>query len=403
MVPTLADSASAALDELETATKRGQSFDLVLLDAMMAGVDGFQLAEMLRDRTDLECGTVMMLSSADRPKSAARCRELGIVGYFVKPISASTLLDAILTTLFRDGDPVRPQSDAEVGTDASQNRQTKAQRVQASPQDAQPSQRLRVLVADDHEANRQLATTVLTKRGHRCAEVTDGHEALTLLEREPIDIVLMDVQMPSMDGFQATAAIRDKERTTGRHLPIIALTAHAMKGDREKCLAAGMDAYLAKPLRPRELVALVESIVQASTDAEVEAVTSGAVDSSLSQEIERPPFDFDAALESMDNDIDLLVQQMQYLLHDGPQLIDRIREAIDTENARQLDLSAHRLKGLVARYAAKDATDLAYELEQRGKKGSLNGAAEICDRLAPLVQQLAEAIERYVADHSNGD
>jgi CheY-like chemotaxis protein len=281
----------------------------------------------------------------------------------VKPISASSLLDAMLTTVCKGGERAPPQSATGVVTDAPQNRRKKARRVETLPQDAQPGQRLRVLVADDHEANRQLAATVLTKRGHRCAEATDGHEALALLERELFDIVLMDVQMPGMDGFQATAAIRDKEKSTGQHLPVIALTAHAMKGDREKCLAAGMDAYLAKPLRPRELVTLVERTIQANTGAEAEAATLGDVDSSLSRETERPAFDFDAALESMDSDIDLLVQQMQYFLHDGPQLIHRIREAIDTENARQLDLSAHRLKGLVARYAAKDAAGLAYELE----------------------------------------
>ena len=120
-------------------------------------------------------------------------------------------------------------------------------------------------MADDHDANRSLVTTVLTKRGHQCVEAVNGHQVLEALARQTFDVVLMDVQMPGMDGYQATAAIRKREEQEGGHVPIIALTAHAMSGDREKCLLAGMDAYLAKPLRPSELVQLVESVPAAKT------------------------------------------------------------------------------------------------------------------------------------------
>jgi CheY-like chemotaxis protein len=250
---------------------------------------------------------------------------------------------------------------------------------------------LQVLLADDHAANRQLVTSVLQARGHRCTEVTDGQQVLEAWRRGTYDLLLMDIQMPVMDGFQATAVIRKEEEGTGKHIPIIALTAHAMAGDRERCLAAGMDAYLAKPLRPHELIALVESVAD---------LKPHAPPSSPPAEPTAEPSDFDLkyALESLDNDVDLLLGQMGFYLQDAPQLLESIGQSIETNDPQQLQLSAHRLKGMLARYACHAGADIALALENKGRSGQLSNAAALWQELRPIVSRLTAAIQQYVSD-----
>jgi len=248
---------------------------------------------------------------------------------------------------------------------------------------------LRVLVADDHDANRSLATTVLAKRGHQCVQAANGYQVLAALARQPFDVVLLDVQMPGLDGYQTTAAIRQREAREGGHVPIIALTAHAMSGDREKCLMAGMDAYLAKPLRPAELVRLVESVPASTTSATPAEPASAPA-------APEPGYDFQAALDSLDQDADLLVSQMSFFLNDGPALLADIHQAIQQRDAHRLQLAAHRLKGMVARYAFQQATDIAHQLEQLGRQGTVDGAEPLARQLGPLVAQLADGIRQYI-------
>ncbi len=251
---------------------------------------------------------------------------------------------------------------------------------------------LHVLLADDHTANRHLVTTVLGSRGHLCVEASNGQEALEALRRDAFDVILMDVQMPVLDGFQATAAIRKSEETSRQHIPIIALTAHAMSGDRERCLAAGMDAYLAKPLRPKKLVELVESVADLKTRGRDTMSDDQSDDQNAG-------FDLKFALESLDHDTDLLVSQMRFFLHDAPVLLADIAAAIEREDARQLQLAAHRLKGMLSRYAFHDAVSMALQLEQKGQSGELAGARQLWQQLGPPVQRLESAIQRYVARH----
>ena len=249
---------------------------------------------------------------------------------------------------------------------------------------------LRILVADDHDANRSLVTTVLRKRGHECQEVVNGQQVLEALARESFDAVLMDVQMPVMDGFQTTDAIRKRESQRGGHIPIIALTAHAMAGDRERCLLAGMDAYLPKPLRPQELLKMVESLPAAGTAAkpkvEAPAPASG--------------YDLEFALESLDGDVELLLSQMGFFLADSPMLLAQIEQATREQDPRALQLAAHRLKGMLARYACHAGAELAYALEQLGKADTLSEAPALLQRLAPYVASLTQGIETYVREHA---
>lgn len=247
MRPTSVDSGRAALAELQHAVERGEPFPLVLLDAMMPQMDGFSLAHEIRARPELTKSVLMMLSSAGRVEDAERCRQLGVNRYLIKPIKHSQLLDAILSALPDVGCP-EPSPPATVATEPT----------------PLPSSPLRVLVAEDNVVNQRLILRVLEKRGYLVAVTGNGREALARLEREPFDLLLMDVQMPELDGFETTALIRSQEKTTGKHLPIIAMTAHAMKGDRERCLNAGMDGYISKPVQMKELMDVVGQLTAKS-------------------------------------------------------------------------------------------------------------------------------------------
>jgi two-component system sensor histidine kinase/response regulator len=233
MQPSPAESGPEALILLNRAKQDGSIFRLALIDGTMPGMDGFELAERIKLDPQLSGATIMMLTSSEYQGDAARCRELGIAAYLVKPIRKSELLTAILTVL-----GCQTVSSPELVTRATL-RQTRSS--------------LRVLVAEDNAVNQALMIRLLQKMGHIPTLAANGREALEVLERERFDLVLMDVQMPEMDGFSATRAIRDTERQTENHIPIIALTANAMKSDQEACLAAGMDSYLSKPVSNKKL------------------------------------------------------------------------------------------------------------------------------------------------------
>jgi signal transduction histidine kinase/DNA-binding response OmpR family regulator len=244
MRPTVADGALPALNALQQAQGAGEPFPLVLLDAQMPAMDGFALAERIKQNPELAGAVIMMLTSAGQRGDAVRCRELGIAAYLTKPIKESELLEAIRAAL---GAPPQMEARPVLITRHSLR---------------EGRQRLRILLAEDNTVNQVLAVRLLEKRGHRVTVAADGRQAVAALERQPFDLVLMDVQMPEMDGFQATAVIREREKTLGSHVPIIAMTAHAMEGDQKRCLAAGMDAYLSKPIQARDLFDAVEALME---------------------------------------------------------------------------------------------------------------------------------------------
>jgi two-component system, sensor histidine kinase and response regulator len=241
MSPTMAADAESALRELENARKAGQPHQVVLTDVHMPGTDGFQLTERIKSVPNLAGTVILMLTSGDGPGDIERCEKVGGAAHLMKPIKQSELFDAIVRVL---------------GI---------AQHAELAPGDAVPPapaiRPLRILLAEDSFPNQRLAVGVLSKWGHTVNVANNGHEALAALDKEPFDLVLMDVQMPEMDGYQATAVIRERESRLGGHLPIVAMTAHAMKGDREECLAAGMDGYVAKPIRRAELQKVIQEIL----------------------------------------------------------------------------------------------------------------------------------------------
>jgi CheY-like chemotaxis protein len=205
----------------------------VLTDVHMPGMDGFQLAESIKANSEFDGTLILMLTSGDGPGDVERCRKVGGSAHLIKPIKQSELFDAIVASL-GTAEAVRPAS-------------------QAPSPAARTMRSLRILLAEDSSTNQRLAVGLLSKLGHATTVANNGQEAVAALEREPFDLVLMDVQMPEMDGYQATAVIRTRETGKHKHTPIVAMTAHAMKGDREECLAAGMDGYISKPIRMAEL------------------------------------------------------------------------------------------------------------------------------------------------------
>src|SRR4029077_4712953 len=225
MRPTAAEGGRAALQALEVAKSTGRPFPLILLDGQMPEMDGFTLAERIKNDPGLVGATIMMLTSAGHLGDAARCRELGISAYLVKPIRQGELLDAICQLL--DG-TARKQPEPLV------TRHTLREE----------KHRIRILLAEDNLINQTLAVRLLEKRGYSVTVASDGQAAVDAIQTGEFDLVLMDIQMPGMDGFQATAAIRDREKLIGGRIPIVAMTAHALVGDQERCLASGMDAYV---------------------------------------------------------------------------------------------------------------------------------------------------------------
>jgi CheY-like chemotaxis protein len=251
MKPSAAEGGRSALAQLSSARENGEPFALILTDMHMPDMDGFALVERIRERPELATATIMMLTSAGHRGDAARCQELGVSAYLLKPIRQSELREAVARVL---------------GAQGSEGAIPLITRF--SLQDArEPGASLRVLLAEDNLVNQRLAVRLLEKRGHRVVVAANGLEALQALEKESFDLVLMDVQMPEMDGLEATAAIRKKEIGSGRRVPVVALTAHAMKGDREKCIEGGMDGYLTKPIRPQELDQLLEIYIARRAEA----------------------------------------------------------------------------------------------------------------------------------------
>jgi CheY-like chemotaxis protein len=251
MRPVSVGGGEEALAQLVSAWEAGKAFGLILTDMHMPNMDGFLLVEQIRQRPELSTATIMMLTSAGHRGDAERCLKLGVTAYLLKPVRQSELREAVARTLGA------PKQDGAIPLI-----------TRYSLQDArEPRKSLRILVVEDNLVNQRLATRLLEKRGHYVGVAADGKQALSALEKERFGLVLMDMQMPEMDGFEATAEVRKREKANDQRLPIVALNAHAMKGDREKCLAAGMDGYLSKPIRPQELDAVLQHYLQRPGEA----------------------------------------------------------------------------------------------------------------------------------------
>jgi len=245
MKPLLVSSGAEALAQLRAAAG-SRRFELLLIDANMPGMDGFAVVEEIRNLAKPNTPAIMMLTSAGQRGDAVRCRELGISAYLVKPILQFQLLDAILTVLGAQSQ-AGPQKQLVTRHMLSETQKT-----------------LDVLLAEDNPINQKLASRLIEKRGHHVVVASNGFEVLAALEKRSFDVIIMDVSMPEMDGVEAATAIREKEKITGAHIPIVAVTAHAMTGDRERFLAAGMDGYVSKPIEAKQLFDVIEEVLHVS-------------------------------------------------------------------------------------------------------------------------------------------
>ena len=242
-----AESGPAALEQLRQAARSGQPFRLVVTDAGMPGMDGFRLAREIKQFEELGHPIIMMLTASKSKDDIARCREIGVSAYLIKPVRRAELKNTLRQVLCRtSGNAARPDRRSSTGRPQLED---------------VPSGPLRILLAEDNTINQHLARRLLEGRGHVVVVANNGREAVSLSEQQDFNLVLMDVQMPEMDGLEATAALRAGEKRTGRHVPIVALTAYAMKRDEERCLEAGMDGYLSKPIKAAALFAAIDEVV----------------------------------------------------------------------------------------------------------------------------------------------
>jgi two-component system sensor histidine kinase/response regulator len=360
MDPSVVDSGALAIIEMLDAARSGTPFPLIILDGMMPEMDGFKVVEIIHEHPELSGATVMMLSSAMPTGAAARCAELGVAKYLIKPVEQSALLEAILIA-------VNGRLPAEITPDPA-------------PVQSPPAVSLRILLAEDNQINCALATSILEKHGHRLVLAGNGRQAVEAARREAFDLILMDVQMPEMDGFEATRLIRLSEEDSGRHTPIAAMTARAMAGDRERCLASAMDYYLAKPLRRAELLELIDQVSSGPTIARNDlppAVANGQRQlgdaRKLSQQASArnlPVSTREILLDQVEGDVAVMERMIALFQENTPRLLADLRSAITRRGVSDLSFSAHALLGSLGAFGAQDAQQLAQQLDVQAQNGN---------------------------------
>jgi two-component system sensor histidine kinase/response regulator len=373
MKPVAVPSGPAAIEALQRAHKNGTPFRLVLLDGHMPGMDGFEVAARVKQDPQLHGAEVILLTSAGRSEDVARAKTVGVAAALSKPVKQSELWDAIVSALKVPG-----QQKSRASSSAAARTRARAAR-----------QPLRVLLAEDNPVNQEVALRLLERRGHSVTVAENGRQALTAIERHKFDLVLMDVQMPEIGGLEATQLIREKEKSTGEHLPILAMTAHAMQGDRERCIAAGMDGYLAKPIDPKSFLQTVEGISQRA--AQSEATPKEAVARAESGDGRRS-LDAKALLEWFSGNRKLLRNIVKTFRDDCPQMMARIRSALAANDANLLAEGAHALKGSVGNFGPTAALDATREMEKIARQGKLDGAWELYATLEDEIALLLPAL-----------
>jgi CheY-like chemotaxis protein/HPt (histidine-containing phosphotransfer) domain-containing protein len=387
MEPTLAASTQEALAELHRAAQAGHPYPLVLADGVMPEPDGYALTQQIQAQPGLAGAVILMVGAGDPSETtvgearqeARQEARLGARATLLKPLKQSELLDTLLRVV-----------------SASVPRATRL--VVPAPSTAIPSlPPLSILLAEDSVINQRLAVRLLEKAGHRVTVADNGQRAVDRWQAERFDLVLMDVQMPEMGGFEATALVRDREReeVSRRHTPIIALTAHAMKGDRERCLQAGMDAYVSKPIREQELFQAMEQVLR--TYAPERFTPSAEAEPSLAEEPTMLPvvYDLNEALARCGGDRGLLRELIDLFLADMPQQMSQLRTAIDEQNDEVIYRLAHTVKGAVATFEAEPARLAALELELLGRTGRQAEMLASLERLRARLEELARELNAF--------
>jgi|GEM_PF-2538562 len=389
--PTVVSGGAEAIAEWDAAQRRGEPYALMITDNMMPEMDGFDLVTRLFERWGASPPAVMMISSADRREDAKRCLEAGMAAYLTKPIRRMELVRSLLAAVHADDEPAKRKK---VGSPDSTSARTSS---------------LRVLLAEDNLVNQRLAARLLEKAGHSIVVVGDGKAAVSAAAERVFDVVLMDVQMPEMDGLEATRCIREREAVSGRsrRLPIVAMTAHAMKGDRERCLAAGMDGYVSKPIRQDELLQAIAAVVSNEIAVAAVEVTPPAIrqtdaglkidEGGLTMEAdESMGRDWSPVIRQFGGDQDLLRDLMEAFLEECQPTLGQLRSAIREANGKGVQLYSHKLKGAVRYFDAAIATDLGQRLEDMGRQNELSEAMAVLEKLETECGQLCADMSHYL-------
>ncbi|MGH7171570.1 MAG: response regulator [Gemmataceae bacterium] len=378
MTPAVASGVDEAIQALQQAQRRGQAIQLVLTDMYMPKRDGFDLIEWIRGNPDYADVKVMILSSGPTAEHRLRAAELKVASYLTKPIKQSTLFDAIATA-------IGPAEAFHV-----------KQAVPSAPDAAETVRPLQVLLADDNPVNQMTGTTMLEKLGHTVVVASNGREALEKIDTRPFDMVFMDVQMPEMDGMAATVEIRKSEQSTGKHIPIVAMTAHAMKGDKEKCLQAGMDDYVSKPIRRQELADVIARVAKRFLSPDPSKPRQASEANGKEDEPARRILDAEALMDEYDGDKDVLRRMVEIFDRDCKGRLAKLREAIQAGNARVVKEEAHALKGGVGVFYASAVYETAFALESMGAKEELREAHGTFCILERQLQSLRQKLDELI-------
>jgi len=393
-----------AMDELRRAREMKDPFEIAIIDMQMPEIDGEELGRLIKKDPNLATTVLIMVSSLGTRGDAARLKNIGFAAYLTKPIKRSQLYDCLAATAGRFKEKERPQDTAII---------TRYSLVDNK------KRRVRILLAEDDPTNQKVALNILKKFGYWADAVSNGQEVLDALKKAPYDIVLMDIQMPVMDGYAATAQIRQleveslraksDEKDSGgasvpcflyleqsKRIPIIAMTAHAMKGDREKCIASGMDDYTPKPINPQEVLEKIEKWTGAERSApaaETASEVSGKDQLPDSKE-ETQPLDFEKALERAMGDKEFLKMLLEGFIQELPGQIESIKAAIAGADASGLTEEAHKIKGAAANLSACEISEAAKSLEEIGRSRNMDGADQMFSVLVKESKRLAEYMER---------
>lgn len=375
MRPAAVGGVSEGIAALQQAAEVSDPFGLILTDAHMPDDDGFAFADRLRQNPDLCKSVIMMLTSGDHADDLSRCQDLGIRGYLIKPVKQSELFDAVVRII--GSSTARVSSRPGEGLGALQS-----------------ARRQKILLAEDSSVNQKLAVGLLSRWGHEIVVADDGAEAVRLEASTDFDLILMDVQMPELDGFDATAAIRRRETEHGGHTPIVAMTAHAMSGDRERCLSAGMDDYLMKPIRAEQLFDMVER--HGAGRCLPAPASEGNLQSAVPAEAAgiAPRIDWDAALKAVGYHEDLLHQVAGAFLDEAPRLLNSLGESFASANWKIFSRTAHTLKSALRTFGAGDAARHAESLEEVSRQSPEEITADAVQLLVDPVREILEEIGR---------
>jgi CheY-like chemotaxis protein len=371
--PSEAMDEKEALAKMKKAFESGNPYRIFLLDRQISGTDGFEVAKRVKAAPYGSDVHIILLTSMGTRGDAARCKESGVSGYLTKPVKQSDLLDAIMVALGYQADqelPLITRHSIEEGR-----------------------KRLSVLLVEDNVVNQKVAAMMLEKRGHRVVVSSNGKEALDAFDKEHVDLILMDVQMPEMDGFEATKLIREREKAKGGHIPIVAMTAHAMKGDREKCLSAGMDSYMSKPISQAGLFSIIENLTNGSRDKEKERRPASKCVAPLPEDV----FDLSKVLSSLDGDMGLFEEIANAFSRVAADNIAKLREGVAKGDPSAIQEATHTLKGSVGHFGAKRTLDAVHRLELIGKNGTWAAAETARLDLEREITALQEAMSRALA------